>query len=114
MTAETPIACTLGAGDYRARMAWIETLNRTSLRRHERDDLTLRLFYDSAARTDVEALVEQEQACCAFLEFQLSEAEGVVALVVSAPERARDAAEAIFAEFMTSAATGPAPTCGCC
>ncbi len=46
MNAETPIACTLGAGDYRARMDWIAGLNVKGLRRHESEDLTLRLYYD--------------------------------------------------------------------
>src|SRR5215469_2506951 len=113
MTAEAPIACTLSASDFRARTASIKTLNRKSLKRLERDDLTLRLFYDAAARANVEALVEQERACCAFLDFQLDEAGGDVVLTIRAPERARRASEAIYAEFATGSATAPAPACGC-
>jgi hypothetical protein len=114
MNAEAPIACTLSAGDLRARKAVIKTLNRQRLRRCERDDLTLRLFYDAVAREDVEALVEQERACCAFLDFDVGEAQGEVVLTIRAPERARVAAEAMFAELVTGSATAPAPGCGCC
>ena len=114
MTAEAPIACALSAADYRARKASIKALNRESLRRRERDDLTLRLFYDAAAQANVEALVEQERACCAFLDFQLDAAQGEVVLTIRAPERARLAAEAIYAQFATGSASAPAPACGCC
>lgn len=31
-----PIACTLGAGDFKARVAWIATLNDTALRAERR------------------------------------------------------------------------------
>ena len=114
MNAEAPIACTLSAGDMRARKAAIMTLNRQHLRRNERDDLTLRLFYDAVARENVEALVEQERACCAFLDFQVDEAQGEVVLTIHAPERARVAAETMFAEFATGSAAAPASACGCC
>jgi hypothetical protein len=40
---ETPIACSLGVGDYRERLAQIAQLARDALRSHERDGLVLHL-----------------------------------------------------------------------
>jgi hypothetical protein len=114
MTSEAPIACSLGAGDYAERIRWIAALNGRSLRRHEQSDLTLRLVYDAAARSDVARLVAQEQACCAFLDFDVAEAPEGLVLSITAPERAREAAEAIFGEFTGANPQGRASACGCC
>lgn len=112
MSETIPIACTLGAGDMKQRLAWIADLNARRLKRHERNDLTLRLIYDPKARRDVARLAAQERACCAFLAFELAEsAEGVV-LTVTAPEAAREAADTLFDGF--TAGNVPASACGCC
>lgn len=113
MKDETPIACTLGAGDYRTRMGWIAELNGKGLRRYERDDLILRLFYDPSCEGDVKELVAKERDCCAFLDFQLDRSDRNLVLSVRAPERARGAAEAVFAEF-TNRAARSTRACGCC
>lgn len=91
---------------------WIAALNGRSLRRHERSDLTLRLFYDAAARADVDRLVAQERECCAFLDFDIAEGRETLVLSITAPERARDAAETIFGEF--TGAEKQASARGCC
>ena len=114
MPSEAPIACTLGAGVDAERVRWIAALNERSLRRHEQSGLTLRLIYDAAARSDVERLVAQEQACCAFLSFEVAEAAEGLVVSISAPERAREAAEAIFGEFTASKPNERASACGCC
>lgn len=114
MTSETPVACTLGARDYAERIRWIAALNERSLRRHEQSDLTLRLIYGTAARADVERLVAQERACCAFLHFDVADSSEGLVLSITAPERAREAAEEIFGEFTTAKPGGRSSACGCC
>lgn len=113
MTAEIPIACTLGAGDYRKRMKRIDTLNRKHFKRHEQDGLALRLVYRPEARAKVRELIALEQACCPFLDFKTSEGPEEITLTITAPERARDAAEALFAYFVAGVKAAD-QACGCC
>jgi hypothetical protein len=94
-----PIACTLGAGDFRTRLAWIAELNDLSLRDHHQDDLRLELVYAPEAREQVRDMVRREQACCAFLSFQVVEEPGDLRVVISAPEAAREAARTLFEPF---------------
>jgi hypothetical protein len=109
---EPPVACTLAAGDYKARIAWIADLNAASLRAHRRDDLRLELTYALDAGDRVREMMRREQACCAFLTFEVCEARDEVRLTIVAPERARDAVDGVFAPFLPAAA---APTgCACC
>ena len=68
-----PIACTLGAGDFKARLAWIAALNAASLRAERQDGLRLELTYAPEARGQVLDLIRREQECCAFLSFALDE-----------------------------------------
>lgn len=100
MTAQDkPIACTLGLGDFKTRIAWIRDLNRRALRSHARDGLTLRLTYDACAVDGVRELVRRETSCCGFLRFDMREAADAVHLVITAPEEARVAAETMFEQF---------------
>jgi hypothetical protein len=98
-----PIACTLTPGDYKARLAWINELARDALRSHERRDLELELVYAAEAAQRVREMVRTEQDCCAFLSFELDERPGEVRLTIKAPERARDAADALLGQFLPSA-----------
>ncbi|MDT7533089.1 hypothetical protein OVY48_06520 [Sphingobium sp. SA2] len=113
-TVDTPIACTLDAGNLKERLDWIADLNARTLRSSKHDDLTLVLDYAPGAIDDVRRMVAGEQACCAFLAFDLAELDGLVRLTVTAPEDAREAAEALFEPFAskgdTTIAAGP---CGC-
>lgn len=93
------IACTLGAGDFKARVASIRDLARRSLRRSERLPLSLILTYVSEALTEVSELVAQESECCAFLDFELSHDNDAVRLVITAPPSAAAAADEIFGHF---------------
>lgn len=45
-----PVACTLGAGDFKTRLAAIANLNSRALRGQRRDDLRLELTYAADAR----------------------------------------------------------------
>jgi hypothetical protein len=51
------------------------------------------------------------QTCCAFLTFRIDEVGDEVRLTITAPERAREAADALFDQFVANA---PAPSsCAC-
>lgn len=107
----SPIACTLAPGAFKDRLAWIAALNREALRKYQRRDLVLELTYAPEARERVHEMVRNEQACCAFLAFELHEAGNEIRLTVTAPETAREAADALFEQFVANA---PAPSsCAC-
>ncbi len=97
---QQPIACTLTAGDHRDRLAWIATLNRDALRGYDRADLTLRLRYARQAVQQVAELMRQEQACCAFLTFEMHEQTDAVTLTIKAPEEGRSTVDALFEAFL--------------
>ena len=99
-TDQQPIACTLTVADLRDRLAWIATLNRDALRGYDYGDLTLRLRYVPQAVQQVGELMSQEQACCAFLTFEMHEEPDVVTLTITAPEEARTTVDALFEPFL--------------
>ncbi len=103
-----PIACTLQPGDYRERLAWIAELARDGLLDVSRDDLRLELRYAPHVAGRVREMVGKEQGCCAFLDFELAETDAGVRLTITAPERARDLADALFEQFVPArvSATG--------
>jgi hypothetical protein len=112
-TEAAPIACTLDAGDFKERLAWLADLNRRALIGSRRDDLRLELTYAPHALEDVRKLVRREQHCCAFLDFDLREGGDAVRLVVTAPEEAREAAELVFDPFQSKGDTASTASCGC-
>jgi hypothetical protein len=107
---EAVIACTLDAGSYQERLAWIRGLMARSLRESRRDDTRLHLTFDATARGDVETLVRQEKACCSFLGFTLVDAGPTITLTIEVPAHAADAANELLAPFLPEA---PATGCGC-
>lgn len=106
---EQPIACTLGAGDFKTRLAWIAELNDASLRDHREEDLRLELVYAPEAREPVREMVRREEACCVFLSFEVVEEQDALRVVISAPEAAREAAKTLFERFRSK----PADRAGC-
>ena len=50
----------------------------------------------------VRSLMRQEQACCAFLSFEMHEQPGEVTLTVKAPEQARAAIDELFEPFLST------------
>jgi hypothetical protein len=102
----TPIACTLAPGDFNSRLAWIAELTRDALREHRRDGLILQLTYAAEAAHRVREMVRKEQACCAFLTFDLREEPDAVRLIITAPEDARAAADTLFEQFVSGADGG--------
>lgn len=99
MPTEIPIACTLSATDYRARLAEIAALSQDALRSVEQRGLTFELRYAPAAAARVRRLVERERTCCAFLAFELHEDADEVRLLVTAPPGAADAVPDLLAEL---------------
>ncbi len=97
-----PIACTLQPGDYRERLAQIAELARDGLLGVSRDDLRLQLRYAPEVADRVREMVGQEQECCAFLNFELMETSEDLRLTITAPERAREVADALFEPFVPS------------
>jgi len=107
----SPIACTLTPGAFKDRTAWIAALNKEALRKYQRRDLILELSYAPEARDRVHEMVRNEQACCGFLAFELHETRNEIRLTVTAPETTREAADALFEQFVVNA---PAPSsCAC-
>ena len=107
-----PIACTLTAGNFKDRIAWIGELTRDALRSYERQDLALDLRYTPEAADRVREMVRKEQECCAFLTFEIHENVDELRLTITAPEQAREAADQLFEQFAASAPTKP--VLGCC
>jgi hypothetical protein len=107
-----PIACTLGADDLKARIAEIAALNDASLREHRRDDLELELMYAPGVRERVHEMIRREQECCTFLTFDLKDDADALRLIIRVPESAREAAEAVFAPFLSKSAADQGS--GCC
>lgn len=109
---QAPIACTLDAGNFRSRLAWIAALNTASLLDRWHDGLRLELVYAADARDQVLQMVRGEEACCAFLTFAVRDEPGTVRVIIEAPEAAREAAAAMFESFQSK--TLSQPDCGCC
>ena len=98
-----PIACTLAPGAFKDRLAWIGALNKDALRKYERRDLVLELSYAPEVSERVHEMVRNEQGCCGFLAFELRETGNEIRLNITAPERAREAADALFEQFLANA-----------
>ncbi len=93
------ISCTLGAGDFKARVAGIEDLARRSLKASRREPLRLHLTYGPEALAEMQDLVAKESDCCAFMDFDLRYDETAVELTITAPAAAATAADELFAHF---------------
>ncbi len=96
---QTPIACTLDAGDFKERTAEIRDLARRALRDAKRMPLTLTLTYAPEAADEVRAMMAKEQECCPFLTFGLKQTADAVELAIIAPPLAHEAADAVFDHF---------------
>jgi hypothetical protein len=111
-TESVPIVCTLGAEDFKDRVAWIANLNASALLKIRRDDLRLELTYAPSAKEDVLQMVRGEKACCSFLTFEMQDEPQSIRVIIEAPEEAREAAELVFAPFQSK--TAKQAGCACC
>jgi DNA-binding transcriptional MerR regulator len=96
ITADPPIACTLGATEIEPRLeAWRALLT------HKRevgalDDGVRVVFDDTVGAARVAALAQDEQTCCSFLSFSVVLDRGAVALEIHGPPDARGVIDALF------------------
>lgn len=95
----TPIACTLDAGNSKFRTAQIEDLASRHLRSVSRKPLSVELTYATEASSELRDIVRKETQCCPFLNFDLAESPDGIRLKITAPGAARDAADTLFAHF---------------
>ncbi|MGX5826426.1 hypothetical protein [Mesorhizobium sp. 43Arga] len=93
------IACTLGASDFKERVDSIRALAHRSLHHAERTPLSLKLIYGREALEEVTDLKRKEQACCAFLAFDLKTNSREAILTITAPPEASEAADILFGHF---------------
>jgi len=97
---EPPLACNLSPQELRDRRVSLERLRREALTTYERDDLDLTLHYRLDALDRVQAMVVGEQQCCAFMTFAIQDDAHGVHVRMHVPERAREAADDLFALFV--------------
>lgn len=83
-TASAP-SCSLEAGDFKQRVAWIAALNDQFLLAHHRQGGSLILRYALNAEREIRELVAREGACCAFLQFDIGTSGQVLELTVGVP-----------------------------
>jgi hypothetical protein len=102
---EAPIACTLDANEFKARSEFIRTLTSRHLRQATRTSLRLNLTFAPEALSEVRELVRMEQACCAFLTFDLTHEATGAFVTITAPQAAAAAADDLFAHFAPSSFT---------
>lgn len=110
MTEETPLACSLAAGELQERLAAIAAVGASSLLRTESDDTRHLLHFraDAATRRRLEEIVAAEAECCSFLDLRLGERAGELVLSVAAPVDGRPVADELAAAFAAADQTGVA------
>jgi hypothetical protein len=64
--------------------------------------MMLRLRFAPEAVQRIQDMMHKEQGCCSFLSFELEERPQELWLIIRAPEAARAAADALFAQFTAS------------
>jgi hypothetical protein len=106
MAQELPIVCSLGAGDLEQRLSAIGEIGARGLvyRRREGDRHLLSFRSDAATREGLEAIIEAERQCCAFLDLSLREDGDHLILSIAAPEAGQATADGFAMAF------GPEPT----
>jgi len=106
MTSDTPISCSLSAGELKQRLAAIAEVGAGSLiSRDIEGDRHLLYFWASVkARQRLEDIIAAEAECCAFLDLSLIEEGDQLVLSIAAPKDARALADGL-AEAFTGVAT---------
>jgi hypothetical protein len=101
MNEELPIACSLGAGDLKQRLAAIAAIGSASLRDRETDGgrHLLRFGADEATRRRLEEIVAAEAECCSFLDLILEERGSELVLSIAAPQDGQAVADELAAAF---------------
>jgi hypothetical protein len=101
MTNDTPVACSLGAGELQQRLAAIAETGASSLisREIEGDRHILRFRASQSARRRLEGIVAAEAECCSFLDLLLSEDGDELVLSIAAPKDAQTVADELAGAF---------------
>jgi hypothetical protein len=83
---EIPIACSLSATDARTRIAdWKHLLDRAAVTRTPVEGGTrVALAPLDGVREELGRLLAAERECCPFLDFELEDSEGVLAVTIPA------------------------------
>ena len=100
--AAPPIACTLTAAEMPKRLAEMRAIGESALLSAETSDATARLRFrpGGAIRGRLQAVVEAEAKCCAFLHLNISEEEAeVVVLSICSPEGGKPIMNRLVAAF---------------
>jgi arsenate reductase (thioredoxin) len=100
-----PLACSLGAADLKQRLAHVEALGEAALVEVERSGAETRLRFRSGetTRASLERFVEDERACCPFLDFTLAERADLIELTIAAPPGAEPIVEELTSAFSSAA-----------
>jgi hypothetical protein len=100
MPDELPVACSLSAAEFPARLAQVAALGRDALVDAHVTGARARLRFalDPRVRERVEAFAEAERRCCPFLRFTVTDAPDAVLLVIDAP----DDAAGVLAELVAA------------
>jgi hypothetical protein len=117
MPQDLPLACSLGAGDLEQRLAMIGEVGARSLvdRHKDGDEHLLHFRPDPETRAGLEAIVDAERECCAFLDLSLKEDENHLILSIAAPAAGQATADgfamafAAGAEFRLGSRSDPPP-----
>jgi hypothetical protein len=84
---KAPVACTLLPGEFKERTVWLKNLKEGALISHSIFPNYAVLRYRLGAQADVELMIRQESACCAFLQFELLRAKDHLRVTVKARDR---------------------------
>lgn len=96
---DTPMACTLGAGDYAERTAALAELAATALRSRESIEGGERLVFAPGEKiaARLRDAVAAESQCCSFLSMDLREGVDRIELRITGPEGSEAIIEELFA-----------------
>jgi hypothetical protein len=98
MPTELPIACSLNSTELPARLAEITTLGRDALidALREPGHAELRFAAGDGIRDRVEAIIQAEAQCCAFLNMEVRDEPELIVLHITAPPDA----DLVLGEFV--------------
>jgi len=99
MPSTVPIACSLDQADLPDRRAQMAELGQTLTAVHA-EGRSARLRFPVDQRTEVEAFVEAESACCPFFSFEQAQLGSQIELAVAAPENGEWAVRGLVAGFV--------------
>jgi hypothetical protein len=103
MDATAPIACSLAADDYKARLVEIERIGRSGLlRKEETADGAILTFLDlPELEGEIGSIVAAEAACCPFLSLDLARRDNTLILRITGPEEALPVVRDLMDHFGT-------------